>query len=418
MIRWAAYQPLIGGMMLGAEKSFGSKPTCVIDYDGVVNSDLYLNYQEKVHNTKLEHFIIDGGAYSLATDLKKDEEGNPIYNWSDPKLQNLDVVCGVPICAGLSSANMQDSTSSAFGRGSDAIQNNNMLGMLDVTLNIIKPKVYIFENAYKLLTPLGSDIKEKLVKKANEAGYATNIVKVNTINHGLPQNRTRTFFIAVKGNKAPKLTFEMTPVPTIMDVLKGLPEQQGAFQNLNSDNGWIKYLKNKWGKNYREEWLKFSPYADSIADECGDMEMAKKYFDEKGQKFIDYCISKKAMGKGWMSAAPLYYGPDKLPSLYIRNMSRCWHPVEERGYSIREFMRLMAMPDDFECPPKSKIGMIGQNVPVCTAAYYTNQVKNILENVEFFDTLNVEQDFCSKNVAKKVEKKSKELPKTGFDLFI
>lgn len=413
MIRWAAFQPLIGGMDLGAEKSFGCKPTCVIDYDGAANSDLYLNYQEKVHNTKLKHFVIDGGVYSLATELKKDEDGNPTYSWSDPELKDLDVVCGVPICAGLSSANTQNSSSSAFGCGSDATQNNNMLGMLDITLNVIKPKVYIFENAYKLATPLGAGIKEMLVKKANEAGYATNIVKVNTINHGLPQNRTRTFFIAVKGDKAPKLTFEMTPVPKIMDVLKGLPGQQCAFQECSCDDGWIQYLKDKWGENYRDEWAKHAPAADFIADECGEMEMAKKYFDEKGQKAIDRCMSKKAMGKGWMSSAPLYYGPDKLPSLYGRSMGRCWHPVEERGYSLRECMRLMAMPDDFECPPKEKAGMIGQNVPVCTAAYYTNQVKNILEDGQFFDTLNAEQDFCSTNAIKKAVK-PKELPKTGL----
>lgn len=415
-IRWAAFQPLIGGCALGAEKSFGCKPTCVIDYDGVANSDLYLNYQKTVHKTELKHFVIDGGAYSLAKELKKDEEGNPIYSWSDPELKDLDVVCGVPICAGLSSANTQSSTSSAngMGRGSDAMQNNNMLGMLDITLNIIKPKVYIFENAYKLATPLGAGIKEKLVKLANEAGYATNIVKVNTINHGLPQNRTRTFFIAYKDKTAPEMVFNPSPVPSIMDILEGLPKQESAFQERSVDDGWIQYLKDKFGENYREGWEKHAAAADFVADELGDMEYAKKFFDEKGQKIIDYCISKKAMGKGWMSGAPLYYGPNKLPSLYGRSMGRCWHPTEERGYSLRECMRLMAMPDDFECPPKGKAGMIGQNVPVCTAAYYTDQVLKYLNGeLKMTEQLNVEQDFCSTNAVKE-PKKTKAIPMTGF----
>ena len=167
-IRYAAFQPLIGGALIGAQQSFGCPPTCVIDYDGVANSDLYLNYMSNVKKISLKHFVIDGGAYSLAKDLKKDEEGNPIYSWSDPELQNLDVVVGVPICAGLSSANTQNSSSSKMGRGSDAMQNNNMLGMLDITLNTIKPKVYIFENAYKLATPLGAGIKEKLINQFPE----------------------------------------------------------------------------------------------------------------------------------------------------------------------------------------------------------------------------------------------------------
>ncbi len=415
-VRWAMFQPLIGGCALGAEQSFGTKPTCVIDYEGVANSELYLDYQKNVKNTELKHFVIDGGAYSLAKDLKKDEEGNPIYNWTDPELQNLDVVCGVPICAGLSSANTQSATSSenGMGRGSDAKQNNNMLGMLDITLNILKPKVYIFENAYKLATPLGAGIKEKLVKMANDAGYATNIVKVNTMNHGLPQNRTRTFFVAYKGEFAPEMTFEALPVPSIMDVLKGLPKQEGAFQERSNDDGWIKYLKDKFGDNYREEWAKRHSAADFLADMEGELEYAKKYFGEKGQKDIDYFLSKKAMGKGWMSGAPLYFGTHKLPSLYGRSMGRCWHPVEDRGYSIRECMRLMALPDDFPTVPKGKVGMIGQNVPVCTAAYYADQVLKYLNGeLKMTNQLNIEQDFCSTN-ALKDPKKTKAIPMTGF----
>lgn len=408
-IRWAAFQPLIGGCDIGAQKSFKTPPTCVIDYDGVANSELYVDYMSKVKNTPLKHFIIDGTLYSLCNNLK---EG---FNWTDPELQDLDVVVGVPICAGLSSANIVKGDDSSMGRGSDATQNNNMIGMLDITLNIIKPKVYIFENAYKLATPLGKGIKEKLVKMANDAGYATNLVKVNTINHGLPQNRTRTFFIAYKGNEAPMMVFTSVETPTIMQVLEGLKNQQSAYQERNEDDGWIKYLKDKFGNNYREKWAEIASAADFVACELGEFEYAKKYFDEKGQKYIDYCLSKKAMGKGWMSNAPLYFGTKKLPSLYGRSMGRCWHPVEDRGYSLRECMRLMGLPDDFECPPKNKAFMIGQNVPVCTAAYYTDQVLKYLNcELEMSGKKNIEQDFCSTNAVKKC---SKELPKTGFTAF-
>jgi hypothetical protein len=74
----------------------------------------------------------------------------------------------------------------------------------------------------------------------------------------------------------------------------------------------------------------------------------------------------------------------------------------------------MAMPDDFECPPKGKASMIGQNVPVCTAAYYTNQVLKYLDGeLKMSEQKNVEQDFCSTGAIRK-EAKLKPLPKTGF----
>jgi hypothetical protein len=58
--------------------------------------------------------------------------------------------------------------------------------------------------------------------------------------------------------------------------------------------------------------------------------------------------------------------------------------------------------------------MIGQNVPVCTAAYYTNQVLKYLDGeLKMSEQKNVEQDFCSTGAIRK-EAKLKPLPKTGF----
>ena len=98
-IRWLAYQPLIGGMDIGAENAFGCPPTAVLDYDGVANSELYLNYMNEVKGNNLKHFYLNGGAYSLAEDFKPqvDEEGNEkvVWDWDMPEFKDLDVVVGV-----------------------------------------------------------------------------------------------------------------------------------------------------------------------------------------------------------------------------------------------------------------------------------------------------------------------------------
>lgn len=405
-IRWAAFQPLIGGCAIGAQQSFGTPPTCVIDYDGVENSNLYVDYMKNRRDVSLKHFTIDGAAYSLQKKLKDS------FSWNDPELKNLDVVVGVPICAGLSSANTQNGADSKMGRGSNAMQNNNMISMLDITLNIIKPKVYIFENAYKLATPLGKDIKDRLIEMSNRAGYTTSLVKVNTLNHGLPQNRTRTFFYAWRDDYAYNLTYEKSPNKLIMDVIGDLKNQKAATEFPNMKN-WLDYLKDKFGSNYRAEWEKRAHGADEILASFNDFDYAMKFFNEKDQKRLQYWKEKKAKGLGWMAESPLWLGPAKIPSLYSRTMARLIHPVEERTYSVREIMRLMGLPDDFDCPPKNKVAMVGQNVPVCTAAYYADQVVRYLDGkLEMSGKKNVEQDFCLPKAAKK----NSEL-KTGFTMF-
>lgn len=426
-IKWLAFQPLIGGMDLGAEKAFGCPPTAILDYDGIGNSDLYEHYMNVIKGNSLKHYHLNGGVYSLTEEFKPLEKENndpEIPNWNYDCFKNLDVVVGVPICAGLSSANCQSASSSetGMGRGSEATQNNNMIGMLNITMKYLKPKVYIFENAVKLATKLGVGIKEKLEKIANDNGYGVTLVKVNTMNHGLPQNRPRTFMICVKDSNAPKLEFNPVPIPKIMDILKDLPADASteSCEVRIGDRAYIRCLKDLWGPDYRTEWLRHNTAADLALYEMGILDKMIDYFDtEKEKNRVRRYLEKAKQGLGWMSFAPVYCGEDKIPSLYGRSMGRIWHPVEERNYTIRECMRLMGLPDDFPEVSQTNKGMIGQNVPVCTAEYYCNEVKKYLEGkLKIADTQNLDLDFNSSiGYGNNHFKKQKNIP-TGFNKFM
>lgn len=304
------------------------------------------------------------------------------------------MVLAVPICSGLSSANSVKSNESSMGRGSDATQNNNMLGITETTLKHLKPKVFMFENAYKLATPLGAEFRAKLQALANSYGYSTTIVKVNTMNHGLPQNRTRTFFYAWRESKSAFIPeFKEAEKHSIMDVI-------GDLKNDVPDNDvidftpWLKYIKTKFGSRYREGMESVGGAIDMVIRKYDDFDYAKQFFDEKMQKKLDFWKQKKAEGKGWMTGAPVYTGPYKIPSIYKRSMVRLMHPLEDRAYSLREIMRLMGLPDDMKIPKKTF--MIGQSVPVCTAEYYCGQIKNFLDGkLKQSSDKNVILDFCN-----------------------
>ena len=370
-MKWIAFQPLIGGMMLGAENAFGCPPVAVVDYQGVVNSELYLKYKQQ-HGVTLPHLLLNDGPLSLTETF--------IF---DPGMlfEDVDVVCGVPFCSGLSSANTNTSGNDK-SMGSDAVQNNNMLGMLKVSLTQIKPKAFIFENAYKLATPLGAKMRDRLFAVCKQNGYSATLVKVNTNCHGSPQNRPRTFFYAFKSASAPVLTFTPEPVPTIMECLSGLTDQHGWFCDDITTSTWYKFIMSHYNgaSNWRELLLEDNATStDNLFRTEEDWNLARTLFiSEKQKKFIEHAYSKWKKGMNWMSTSWVWIGDMKLSAIYGKSLERLLHPLEDRTYSLREFMRFMGLPDDFQVPKVAN--MICQNVPVMTAQYYCKQIFKYLQN--------------------------------------
>lgn len=363
-IKWVAFQPLIGGCQIGAEAAFGCPPKYQLDYEGVENSDLYARYNEEVRGLHIPRYFLKGDLLSLSEEFIE-----PL-----PK-GDIDAVVAVPLCSGLSSANTCTDENSSKCMGSNAIQNNNMLGILTVSLKYIKPKVFIFENAVKLATNVGAEIKDRLVKIANDYGYAVNLIKVNTKNHGSPQNRTRTFFIAWKDGKTRKLIPEYKPQPTIMDIIGDLKNQKSLLYGEPEQN-WTNAIKAHFNNapNFRDLWeetgVVTADFLLLIKENKWDWVLP--FLNERQREKVPYFKNKHDQGKGWMSACSVWCGHNKIPSIFGRSMYRLLHPVEERGYSGREYMRLMGLPDDFPVPKKAH--MIGQNVPVCTATYWCKQL--------------------------------------------
>jgi site-specific DNA-cytosine methylase len=71
--------------------------------------------------------------------------------------EELDLVCAVPVCAGLSTATVKPS--------SDATQNNNQLFLLRYALQYLRPKVYVYENAPALTTNIGEKLRKTLIEE-------------------------------------------------------------------------------------------------------------------------------------------------------------------------------------------------------------------------------------------------------------
>ena len=368
-MKWVSFQSLIGGEMIGAEKAFGCPPVMTIDYDGVANSELYVNWQKSQGND-IPHIILDGGLTSMVDRIKTGKELFEKLN------NNIDVVCAVPICSGLSQANSSCGTDNS--RGSSAKQNNNMIGITRFTLDKIRPKVYLFENAPALFSKTGEGVRETLNKIADEFGYTVTYVKTNTKYFGFPQNRSRTFCIMWRGDSVGVLENPEYKEPrTILDVIKdtdGLNGSEILFKNFE-ENPYIKYCYAKYGKDkYREHASKHTCVLNLIR-ENNDWDFAKS-INKDNKKFcdyLDYAKSKFDRGMNVMDGSPLVFTGNRICTIFGRTSNRLVHPVEERGFRLRELMRLMGMPDSFPIEEKNA-AMIGQNVPVPTARYVCEQL--------------------------------------------
>lgn len=383
-IRWIGIQSLIGGMFIGAEKAFGTPPLCTIDFDGIDkgNSSAYMHYMNEVRKLGLRELILDGDLLSKTKTFKKQEDTD-FFNSIN---HDIDVVSAVPICSGLSMANANNSCEAGTkARGSEAIQNNNMIGITEFALEIIKPKAYIFENAPNFYTDAGKGIRDKLTEIGKKNGYAVTYVKTNSFKHNNPQARSRTFGIFWKGGKCPQLNRVDDPHKDIVDYLEGLSDKPYGTQDYNmfpkfNENGFIKYMKSL-GPNWRDKMVEAKTNTVLTYLEKNNWpDEVLNYLSDKEKHLYEHAKSKKLAGANYMDNSPIYEGKDKICTVFGRTNKRFIHPTEDRGYTIRELLKFMGMPDDFEWPDaKNKTDWIGQNVPALTSKAWHDQIKLFVE---------------------------------------
>lgn len=389
-IRWVSFQPLIGGMMLGAEKAFGCKPVCNIDFEGPDkgNSSAYMYYQNEVKKANLKHLVLNGGILSMSTEFKDEED----EKWFVENVKDIDVVSAVPICSGLSAANAVNDKSKATKRGADAAQNNNMYGIAKMTFERIKPKVFIFENAPALFTNCGKPVRDKIMEMGTAAGYCVTWVKTNTNKHANPQYRSRTFGIFWKDTSTPQLKYVNNPHGTIMEYLSQIdPKAEyntDEYANNMSlkDSGWYKYAHDKFGDDWRNGiagklgfWAPFLSEFNKTGKY--DFSELKPYLNEKELAKVEHIEHKLDQHLGFMDCwTPVYKGDRDIPTVFHRHIQTLVHPTELRGYNLRELMKFMGMPDDFVWPNAKKTHIwVSQNVPVITSYDWHAQIREYLE---------------------------------------
>ena len=363
-IKWVAFQPLVGGFSIGADRAFQCKPEFIISYEGFIKNDRHLlNYWKEY---KIPYLVLKYGSNEFV-----DPEHQKIFNKLN---KNIDVVVGVPICSGLSRLNVGGQKNSDKKMGSNAVQNENIYMMTEFTLNKINPKVMCAENAPGLYTKTGEGVQKKLYEIATNNDFVLSLYKTDTQLHGIPQKRKRTFFFMWNDNAAPLMGWYKRERKNLTEFLNDIPKDL-TYQNyeeqtekLNKEFSY-QFLKYKLGDDFRsiqKHNMKTGMQYIEKHLNCA-IEFAEKIGNDKGKKLVEHAKYKLSIGKEYWDWS-IHLFDEVINAVISRNMVNGVHPKENRYITLREYMSLMGMPYNFQLVDDYKHAYaITQNVPVCTA---------------------------------------------------
>jgi len=371
--RHAAIVPLIGGFSIAATNITKNIPEAIFSYDPFFENDkLYLRYLAK---------------------FDKYPPYYPLDNHNNPdrfrNYKNLDFITGVPPCSGLS-------MSGNLGKGERGTSpvNEWMYKAANFVLNELRPTIYTFENAPTLYTDAGEIVRNKLIEIARCNGYTVTFYKTDTLLHGIPQKRPRTYIIFYKGKFAPILEYEHKETQSVEEYLKSIPEN-ATLQNKYAtkepfikDFEIVKFCRKKFGNNWRQEFLNVRDHLTSydflnrknLLNEFKDFVEKEPNSNPSSIKDINHVIKKLEMGKNFrLSHRVLCIDKHHIYSIVGEMMERNIHPVEDRRMNIREYMHLMGMPHDYDLLEPREYGKLPQNTPVTTCEFIIKEIIEIIK---------------------------------------
>jgi site-specific DNA-cytosine methylase len=370
-LRWGTIVPLIGGLTVAGEQVTGVQPEVLFSY--VPFGENEKNVKANFPNTP--HFNID--------------DDHAAQGYDENKYKDMDFISAVCPCAGLSML----SSGSAEQR---ATQNKWMLETSKYVLGTLRPKVFWGENAPTLYTNRGQEIKEFFQDVAEKNGYSLSLYHTDSIHHGIPQNRKRTFYFFWRDSAAPELHYYKRDRKNLADYLAEIPEGvsghtkedlQVAHDTLYS-NPYMQFLQHKYNgdglKHMRQvlvdrqlDTMTLIRYM-FVTEQWNE---ARAYFVTQGMdrqiREIDRIKAKIESGGGIWDGSMSLYRPDGDFSAMIGRKLDSIHPVENRILTPRECMHLMALPHDFELVT-GNLNHVCQNVPVCTGGDMVREVMGYL----------------------------------------
>jgi len=365
-ITHASIVPLIGGMTLGAEKIFGSRPEYLLSYTPFINNDSHI---VAYYDNEVPYYLLDRG--------EKPNKG-------------VDVINTVWPCAGLSQL--------SHGFGDHNHNNRWMVETTNYVLNELKPTVFYGENAPGFAGKIGETVRNTIREIGQSAGYNMTVYRTKSLFHGVSQIRERSFYFFWKGNKTPILNYyrrDRDPIEKVIREAKGNSQREVINSKTPSkDDPYYRYiLEEMHGGLTHSEFTKIIEPANARGnDVLSYIELMGHTYDKVAiwmsangyEREVDKCnyrLNKIAEGRNLMRRGTVI-PRDYIGAFVGHYPTMLTHPDEDRYINYREAMTIMGMPDNFRLLNASRknVNHICQNVPVQTAADMATEVLAFINN--------------------------------------
>lgn len=341
-----------GGISSGFEQS-GYKIIGGIDFNDKATETFAYNFKE---------------AKVLCTDITTvtDEQITEYY-------KGVDVIVGGPPCQGFSSANR-------WQKELEDPRNKLFFEYLRF-VKVLKPKVVMIENVRGLLTRDNGYAKERITTLLSEMGYYVNMTVLDASDYGVPQNRKRAIFVAIRTDLATEL-FDFESLVKLPKVTVGEAISELYAFETSKDK---KIATPKATNEYLE-------YLHDGSTHITDHEV--KYPAEIVQKRISFV----PQGGNWASVPEELWPNNRKnrhSSAYKRlnpNDQSCtidtgnahsnyFHPIYNRIPTVRESARLQSFKDSFHFVGArgSQYRQVGNAVPPLLAKAVADQIKKIIK---------------------------------------
>ena len=246
----------------------------------------------------------------------------------------IDIIVAGPPCQGFSLTGT---------RNFDDKRNRLYLSIIEA-VNKLKPKAFLIENVPGLVHLYGGAVKDEIIKRLNKSGYNVKMDTLCAVNYGVPQIRTRVFFIGLQKKYGefdfPEPTHTSDNYISCSDAIDDLPSLENNFGAEESryskiaKSSYQKMMRKKSNRLYNHVATKHTDFVKSIISLVPEGGNYKDLPPGVGES--------RKFNEAWTR----YYS--KKPSKTIDTGHRNhFHYKYNRIPTVRENARLQSFPDNF-----------------------------------------------------------------------
>lgn len=290
--------------------------------------------------------------------------------------KNIDIVIGGPPC---------QSYSTVGKRKKD--NRSRMYVEYQRLLEIIKPKMFIFENVLGILSfklEDGTNIIDEIIKKFDNIGYSVQRKILNAKDYSIPQNRKRVFLVGIRKDfgliwKFPDSNTET--FLTVSDAISDLP----VIKSNESINKYSAEPITQYQRLLRSNQNELTDhfcgiYGERITQIIANLDDGESKVDINRKVLEGMLPNNLLLTSGYNNSYGRLWWD--MPSSTITNnfatpsAIRCIHPHQNRALTIREAARIQSFPDWFVFvgSKADKCSQVGNAVPPLLAIALANQV--------------------------------------------